>query len=78
MVTKNEPTGFQRYCKKNPGATLAEFEEARKKELQKQNYSVGPPNVIFMPNGAIVPRSGISSSEIGQLNGEAAKDSLKN
>lgn len=78
MATKNQLTGFQRYCEKNPDATLAQFQEARKRVLQKQNYSVGPPNVIFMPNGAIVPRNGISSSEIGQVNGEAAKDSFKN
>lgn len=79
MASKKEPTGFQRFCAMHEGATEQDYLKALQQFQRKnQNKIVGPPNVVFTPNGVIVPRSSISSSEIGQMNGEAAKDSLKN
>ncbi len=67
---------YEKYLRMNPNGNPEDFQRRRSGYL-KEKPLVGTPNMLRLPNGALVARQGVSASDVATMNGEAAKDSLK-
>lgn len=67
MVTEKNLSGFQRFQLRNPGASEEDYRKARTDFERTSRKKVGPPNLLPLPDGSLVPLSGVSPYEIGVM-----------